>query len=86
MLAGHLESVGKLMSENHKALQHLGVSCPELDRLVDNALTAGALGAKLCGSGQGGNMVSIARETDVNRIKDALIASGAVRALIATVE
>ena len=86
LLAGHLDIVGKLMGENHMALQQLGVSCPELDRLVNSAMAAGALGAKLCGSGQGGNMVAIAREADLNKIKDALMASGAVRALIATVE
>jgi mevalonate kinase len=86
LLAGRLDALGQLMSENHHALQQLGVSCAELDKLVDSALEAGALGAKLCGSGQGGNMVAIAKAEDVNSIRDALLENGAVRALSATVE
>ena len=48
------DELGPLLSENHRLLQKLGVSCPELDALVDFAMEHGALGAKLSGAGGGG--------------------------------
>ncbi|MCS7131399.1 MAG: mevalonate kinase [Hadesarchaea archaeon] len=54
-----LEIVGKLMDENHKQLQAIGVSCEELDHLVELARDHGALGAKLTGGGLGGHMVAL---------------------------
>ena len=55
----HLEKVGAYMNENHKLLQELGVSSPELDTLVKIARDTGALGAKLTGTGRGGFMVAL---------------------------
>jgi mevalonate kinase len=54
-----LDDVGTLMNENHKLLQALGVSCPELDELVELARELGALGAKLTGGGLGGSIVAL---------------------------
>ncbi len=54
-----LETVGKLMDENHKQLQAIEISCRELDFLVDLARKQGALGAKMTGGGLGGNMVAL---------------------------
>jgi mevalonate kinase len=54
-----LETVGKLMDENHRLLQEIGVSSKELDYLVDLAKRRGALGAKLTGGGGGGCMVAL---------------------------
>ncbi len=54
-----LKKVGELMNENHKLLQEIGVSCKELDFLVDLARDNGAYGAKLTGGGAGGNMVAL---------------------------
>lgn len=51
--------VGELMIENHHLLQKLGVSCKELDFLVDLAMKQGAFGAKLTGGGLGGYMVAL---------------------------
>lgn len=46
---------GRLLVESHASLRdHLKVSCPELDRLVEAALDAGAIGARLTGAGFGG--------------------------------
>ena len=56
---GDWERVGALASENHVLLQELGVSCEELDALVEAALKAGAAGAKLAGTGRGGLMFAI---------------------------
>lgn len=69
--------LGELMTENHQQLQGLNVSSPQLDRLVDAALAAGALGAKLSGGGLGGNMIALVKKSGLNAVKDALVKSGA---------
>ena len=57
--AFNLKKVGEYMNQNHTMLQQIGVSCPELDLLVDLARNNGALGAKLTGTGKGGYMVAL---------------------------
>jgi mevalonate kinase len=57
--AFNLEKVGACMNENHRLLQEIGVSSPELDALVKLALDTGAVGAKLTGTGRGGYMVAL---------------------------
>ena len=57
---GQPQGLGPLMDENHAYLQEIGVSSVELDRLVQAARQAGALGAKLSGGGRGGNMIALA--------------------------
>ncbi|MBK5132949.1 mevalonate kinase [Candidatus Bathyarchaeota archaeon] len=54
-----LLKVGELMSFNHRLLVDIGVSCKELDQLVDIAREQGAYGAKLTGGGGGGCMVAL---------------------------
>ena len=56
---GTPEQLGPLMNANHSLLQKMGVSSPELDRLVEAGRQAGALGAKLSGGGRGGNMIAL---------------------------
>ena len=62
------ETIGKLANENHKLLQELGVSCAELDALVNAALAAGAIGAKMSGTGRGGLAFAICKD-QVRRTK-----------------
>ena len=58
MEAGDLEGFGKLLLESHASLRdRLRVSRPELDRLVERAMKAGAAGARLTGAGFGGCVV-----------------------------
>jgi mevalonate kinase len=59
---GRLEDLGRLMKENHVLLGSLGVTTEGLDRLVDLSMGAGALGAKMTGSGGGGAVIALARE------------------------
>ena len=47
------------MNLNQLVLEKMGVSCPELETLNRAALAAGALGAKLSGSGGGGIMLAL---------------------------
>ena len=65
---GDLKRVGDCMIRNHDLLREIGVSCRELDHLVDLSIELGALGAKLTGGGLGGNMIALAgsrREQDM---------------------
>jgi mevalonate kinase len=55
---GDVVKLGKLMTEDHKLLSILGVSCNELNRLV-NASLRYSYGAKLTGAGGGGSMISL---------------------------
>jgi mevalonate kinase len=57
--SGDSEDLGSLMSLNHELLRKIGVSHPKLDRLVNTAKRAGALGAKLTGAGGGGCVVVV---------------------------
>lgn len=54
---GDDEDLGALMYQNHDLLRKIGVSHPELDRLVEVARRSGALGAKLTGAGGGGCII-----------------------------
>jgi mevalonate kinase len=79
---GDLAALGQLLSENHRLLQSIGVSSAELDRLVDAALRAGALGAKLSGAGWGGVMIALVLPEQAERVQQALVDAGAVRVLV----
>ena len=83
---GDLPCLGPLMDANHRLLQQVGVSCPELDRLVEAARQAGAWGAKLSGGGMGGNCISIGASDQVEDISAAIQKAGAVRTWITRVE
>ncbi len=75
--ANDLPAVGRLMDANHSLLVELTVSSPALDRLVEAARAAGALGAKLSGAGRGGIVVALGRPGRTAGIAEALSAAGA---------
>jgi len=77
--------LGPLLTANHRLLQSLGVSIPELDRLVDASIKAGAFGAKLTGGGGGGNMIALVDEAHVAPVTTALLANGAHKTWLATI-
>lgn len=83
--SGDLDELGPLMDENHRLLQELTVSSPELDQLVVVARNAGAIGAKLSGGGRGGNMIALVTSGNAEAIKQALLRAGAVRVFISEV-
>jgi mevalonate kinase len=84
--SGRTEALGPLMDENQAVLAEMGVSSPELERLVEAARQAGARGAKLSGGGRGGNMIALAPEGEARQIAGALEEAGAVRTIVSTVE
>ena len=83
---GQNESLGRLMDENQDLLRELGVSCPELDRLVAAARDGGALGAKLSGAGWGGNMIALVTEETRGRVDMMLRLAGATNVIITEVK
>jgi D-glycero-alpha-D-manno-heptose-7-phosphate kinase len=54
-----------------------GVTTPDIDRMIDAAAAAGALGAKVCGAGGGGCLFCFAEPPDVPAVRAALASSGA---------
>jgi mevalonate kinase len=57
--AGNLETVGKIMTNNHNILTDMQFSHETLDYLCKLALKKGAWGAKVTGGGRGGYMVAL---------------------------
>lgn len=67
-------AVGALLDENQSLLEQIGVSDPDIERLVALARAAGAHGAKLSGAGGGG--IVIALVTDPEPVLRAARAAG----------
>jgi mevalonate kinase len=86
MKQGEISQLGQLMLENHAILQQLTVSSPELDKLVDAAMQANALGAKLSGGGRGGNMIVLVTGETKDSVTNSLKQAGAVRVFETVVE
>ena len=59
MNEGDESELGNLLTENHKLLSLLGVSHPEIEKLIEISLDNGALGAKLTGAGKGGAVIAL---------------------------
>jgi mevalonate kinase len=83
--AGENDALGPLMDENHTLLCKMGVSSLELERLVEAARSAGALGAKLSGAGCGGNMIALVAPDGADRVARALQEAGAVRTILSEI-
>lgn len=72
-----LERVGRLMDKNHELLQKITVSHDVLDKMVKIARDNGALGAKMTGTGRGGNMIALTPGSELqNKVYNALKSAG----------
>lgn len=56
---GEWGKVGELVNKNQELLKQINVSSKENDLLVEAALNAGAVGAKVTGAGLGGNILAL---------------------------
>jgi mevalonate kinase len=83
--SGKPESLGDLMDHNHSLLRDMSISSPELNNLVEAACNAGALGAKLSGSGRGGNMIALVDQPNAELVASALMSAGAKNTIITEV-
>ena len=75
LLAGDWQRLGYLMNENHACQRDLGGSAEANERMIQVALDAGALGAKLAGAGGGGTIIALHPEPEA--LISALEAAGA---------
>jgi len=82
---GWVDMLGELMDENHAILQEMTVSSPELDKLVEAARSAGALGAKMSGGGRGGNMIALVNAEMAEMVARSLKEAGAKNTIITQV-
>ncbi len=80
---GGSEKLGALLTENQVLLRALQVSSDGLERLVEQAIAAGATGAKLSGAGRGGNIIASVTPDIMGDVRNALLAAGA-RSVIVT--
>jgi galactokinase len=68
-VVGDWATVGTLFTASHASLRHdFAVSCPELDAVVEVALAAGALGARMTGGGFGGSAIVLTPAGRVDRV------------------
>ena len=79
------QQIGPLLTQNHRILAEMGVSSPRLDELVDTAIKAGALGAKLSGGGIGGNVIALVNTEVIDQVVTSLETRGTARTLVVTI-
>ncbi len=71
--AGDTRAIGPVLIEGHASLRDdFRVSCPELDLVVETAVDAGALGARMTGGGFGGSAIVLTEEAGVPAITKAV--------------
>jgi mevalonate kinase len=80
LVTGRAVALGQRMVAFQKVLAALGVSTAGIDQMVEAALDAGALGAKLTGGGLGGCVVALAGSVgQAEKVSTALEQVGATR-------
>lgn len=72
MQIGAVVELGRLMFQNQKLLEEVGVSTPEIKGILNIAINNGALGGKLTGGGGGGSVILL---YDKDTPKDNIITS-----------
>ena len=76
---GDWPELGRLMNLHQMVLEKVGVSSPAMERLIDAAWNAGALGAKVTGTGRA--MIALATAQTRKLVADAVTAAGGVALL-----
>jgi mevalonate kinase len=74
---GNWNDLGKLLNLNQLVLEKIGVSTLEIDRLIAAAFEAGALGAKVSGSGGGGIFIALVPPDKKEQVATVLQLEGA---------
>ncbi|MEU1120581.1 MULTISPECIES: mevalonate kinase [unclassified Streptomyces] len=76
---GEPEELGRHMTEYHELLRAAGLSTDRIDALVEGALGAGSLGAKITGGGMGGCVLALTRSGQASAVTRRLHEAGAVQ-------
>ncbi len=71
-----LPALGHLMNLHQLLQEKMGTSCPESEALIEASIAAGALGAKISGSGRGGVMFALAEPGRESQVAAAIDAAG----------
>ena len=73
-----LHKIGHLMTEHHLILKDvLKITVPIIDNMIDGALSAGAYGAKIVGSGGGGSIAALTSKENEDKVIMAILKAGA---------
>lgn len=74
LVKGNIKKIGNLLNESHKSLRDdYEVSTERLNYLVEEINKIdGVLGARLMGAGFGGNIISIVKNTELDKIKNVI--------------
>ncbi len=79
---GEAASLGPILTAGHASLRDdFLVSCAETDLVVETAVAAGALGARMTGGGFGGSVIALVAEDEADRIAAAVTAAFAAAGL-----
>jgi galactokinase len=74
--SGEVRAIGPLMTASHVSLRDdYEVSCRELDLVVDTALAAGALGARMTGGGFGGSAIALVESASVEHVRGQILSA-----------
>ena len=76
---GRPEELGAQLTDYHDLLRTAGLSTDAIDALVETALDAGSLGAKITGGGLGGCMIALTRPEHARNVTARLHEAGAVQ-------
>ncbi len=75
-------AIGELLDASHRSMRDdFEISCPELNLAVDTARANGAIGARMTGGGFGGSAIALVPVDDADRVRSAVLAGFAARAL-----
>lgn len=75
--------LGDLMNKHHLLLRdNLKITVPRIDAMIENSIKAGAIGAKIIGSGGGGCIVAISEPGNEEKIISEIKKAGAVDAFL----
>lgn len=82
-----MDKIGILMNKHHHYLKNLlKITVPKIDEMIDAAINAGAIGAKIVGSGGGGSIIVLSDKKNEQQILDAILSVGAKDAYAVAVD
>jgi D-glycero-alpha-D-manno-heptose-7-phosphate kinase len=78
LLQGRMDRIEILINEEWEARRHLApaISSPEMECILQAALSSGARACKGCGAGGGGCLLIAVRPDTRNRVEDAIVKAG----------